>query len=129
MSKPRRRSPAKHEDPDIPNQNCFFCRTPLSQFLSSYPYPVCRTCEKDAVNAKGQPPHHDTFSDAGDNPLTIRGTQCWRRYRLGGYVTMADPDRLATLEDFYRQHGPFLRKERPPLPPAPKKRNRSPKKK
>ena len=40
--------------------------------------------------------------DRGVNPVFVHGAQCWRRYRFGGWVTMADPWFCETLAEFYR---------------------------
>ena len=109
---------------------CFLCRRDGA--LASYPNPVCRRCDATATGIRGEPLWHsserlidsskppfaqavhegrkvlevnlDIMSDEGANPVFIDHLQCWRRYKFGGWITMADPDGHTTLSSFYAHH-------------------------
>jgi len=83
---------------------CSLCERPLPFAGVSYPNLVCTACDDTALNERGLTPTFDGFSDSGENPVWIRGQQCWRRYRFGGYVTMLDPQRCPSLEAFYAKN-------------------------
>lgn len=86
-----------------PVPGCFICNRRITLFRANYPNAVCSKCDDEAVNAQRKHPFHDS-RDGGDNPVFIRGIMCWRRYRFGGFITMADPERLDSLELFYKRH-------------------------
>jgi hypothetical protein len=46
----------------------------------------------------------DVLTDYGTNPVFVDGLQCWRRYKFGGCITMADPDNCMTLDESYARH-------------------------
>ena len=59
-----------------------------SEFASNYPNLVCRQCDSQALTQEGRKPNHNIDGDFGDNPVFIHGIKCWRRCRLGGFVTI-----------------------------------------
>jgi len=85
---------------------CSICNVELDdpEFASNYPNFVCRECDARALNGKGEPPHHDSMHDNGDNPVFIDDIKCWRRYRFGGYITMRDKFDCADILEFYARY-------------------------
>ncbi len=81
--------------------NCALCSHEISDWLANYPRAVCDSCDLRAVNASGEPPACDPGFDMGENPVFIGRHRCWRRYRLGGWVTMFDPWESADIMEFY----------------------------
>lgn len=96
-----------------------------------YPNQVCHDCDRRATTLEGREPFHASHrlldpsrpstyyesiggervlvinldtGDEGENPVFIDGIQCWRRYRFGGWVTMADPADCTTLAEFMDRH-------------------------
>lgn len=109
---------------------CYLCGAPLEV---NYPNQVCNVCDARSLTLEGRPPFHCSdalldpskpswyyvmhegkrarkmnrmSADSGENPVFVDGVQCWRRYRFGGWVTMADPENHTTLDDFYGHHYP-----------------------
>ena len=83
---------------------CAACGTSLEFVGEGYPHLVCETCDRRAVARNGASPAVDPNADTGENPVFIDGRQCWRRYRFGGWVTMADSTGTASLEQYYETH-------------------------
>lgn len=81
---------------------CPVCGNPDME--SPYPNTVCHNCVRQAVNANGRPPHHDSWNDEGDNPLFINGIKCWVRYKFGGRIVMRDEHDCPDLQQFYERH-------------------------
>lgn len=80
---------------------CAICGLPLDEFYSDYPNPVCRYCDRKALNTRGKKPEWESNYDSGENPVFIDGQKCWRRYRFGGYITMFDNLDCQDLKEFY----------------------------
>ena len=106
------------------SERCAICGSSLEDFFRSYPDAVCRECDARALNSDGQRARHageypdfvqgarEHYQktgalvlppDAGDNPVFIDGTKCWRRYRFGGSLTMMAPHDCETLKEFYEK--------------------------
>jgi hypothetical protein len=98
--------------------DCPICGTSVGE--STYPNLVCDDCDQRAVSAEGEepwegyPPGEEPETtegavkpapDHGENPVFIDGQKCWRRYRFGGWVTMADDHDCDSIEEFYEKHG------------------------
>lgn len=112
---------------------CFICSR--NEAPMSYANAICRRCDERATGIRGEPTWHssgrlidptrppfervihegrrtlhvnvDLMADEGANPVFVEGLQCWRRYRFGGWVAMADPESHTTLDSFYGHHGLF----------------------
>jgi hypothetical protein len=73
--------------------------------LSEYFMPLCTDCERRAVNREGSLPRLDSPNETGDNPVWVDGYQCYRRYHLGGFRTIFDPDQSCrSYVEFYSRH-------------------------
>ena len=91
---------------------CSICDDVLSksfgaEFASNYPNLVCRECDRQALTQDGRKPNHNIHGDFGDNPVFIHGIKCWRRYRLGGFVSMRDVFDCQTAEEFHERNFDF----------------------
>ncbi|MBI4421576.1 MAG: hypothetical protein HY560_12190 [Gemmatimonadetes bacterium] len=84
---------------------CTVCGVALPPSPRRFPNQVCQPCGARARETDGHPARHSSGDDAGDNPVWIDGLRCWRRYRVGGYLTMRDPDDCPSLQIFYLRHG------------------------
>jgi len=103
-------------------KKCSICNKPIhnSNLPVYFPNYVCKECDKLALTSDGKKASQwfkDYISvlrnkssfiakDAifegvkGPNPVYIKGIKCWRRYRLGSWVTMKDVFNSRTLEEF-----------------------------
>jgi hypothetical protein len=101
---------------------CSICDKKISNsnLPAYFPNYVCSDCDKRAVlkdgrlasklqsqrieNLRSADPfgYKDTLlsSDTGPNPVYIDGQKCWRRYRLGSWITMKDIYNSWSLEEF-----------------------------
>ena len=106
----------------VTNNKCSICKKVIhdSNLPAYFPNYVCDECDERAVlknggkasewhrknleNLRSQDPFHykDTLvsSETGPNPVFIDGCKCWRRYRLGSWVTMKDVFNSWSLEEF-----------------------------
>ena len=85
---------AKKEEPT----RCSVCgREPVGDEL---PRLVCPRCDAMALNDAARPASAAPDGSGGDNPVNIDGRQCWRRYALGGWATMLDPDNCRDYYEF-----------------------------
>ncbi|MCK5708377.1 MAG: hypothetical protein KAI43_12070 [Candidatus Aureabacteria bacterium] len=104
------------------NYNCSICKKkfPNPDTPVYYPHAVCEDCDKRAIlndgspastwfkkkkeNMREKPPftYKDDMlsSDTGPNPVFIDRLKCWRRYRLGTWITMKDVFNSHSLEEF-----------------------------
>jgi DNA-directed RNA polymerase subunit RPC12/RpoP len=106
-------------------RNSYSCSICGKKILNSnlgafYPNFVCEECDSRAVLSSGKPASA-FFQDllesmrsgdpsgykekllevnSGPNPVFIDGIRCWRRYRLGKWVTMRDKLNSHSLEEF-----------------------------
>ncbi len=109
-----------------PERTCFICRGWVADL--AYPNLVCHDCDGSATDLDGTPLvgrwREDTeippdvtrrpdgvmfihnYDGQGVNPVLIDGVQCWRRYRFGGWITMADPDSCEHVGQFRRIYSP-----------------------
>ncbi|WP_348609675.1 hypothetical protein [Halobaculum rarum] len=111
------------EDHSIPDLRCAVCGVSQGEaddLPVGYSNPVCSRCDQLAVNEDGDDPwtgfppgNEPEYStdepiqlapDAGENPVYIAGTKCWRRYRFGGHITRRDAFDCASIEEFHRLH-------------------------
>ena len=77
---------------------CSICgREPVGDEL---PRLVCPRCDAMALNDAARPARAARDGSAGDNPVSIDGRQCWRRYGLGAWATMLDPDNCRDYYEF-----------------------------
>ena len=101
---------------------CSICNKKIvdSNLPAYFPHYVCQECDKLAVTQEGQlvlqlyNQHVSNLrtespfgykdilfdSNTGPNPVFIKGHKCWRRYRMGSWVTMKDVYNSRTLEEF-----------------------------
>lgn len=98
---------------------CPICEEAFRSAVDHHPNLVCEACDERAVTAADEAPAHGfeavehgpgPAGDArgpepqtGSNPVFIDGRKCWRRYRFGGWVTMADPHDCASYEEFWER--------------------------
>ena len=104
------------------NYKCSICQKKVSNsnLPAYFPHYVCNECDERAVleggrlaskwfsskveKLRAQDPfgYKDTLlsSNTGPNPITIDGHKCWRRYRMGAWVTMKDVHNSKSLEEF-----------------------------
>ncbi len=103
---------------------CAVCGEPFEQydplFAAGYANLVCESCDGRAVGAEGTRPEHggdrnqvagddgpvhiSTGVDTGDNPVSVDGVRCWRRYRFGGWITRRDEHNCDSLAAFQYTH-------------------------
>lgn len=77
---------------------CSICgREPVGDEL---PRLVCPRCDAMALNDAARPARAAHDGSGGDNPVSIDGRQCWRRYGLGGWATMLDADNCRDYYEF-----------------------------
>ena len=98
---------------------CPICGGEVEGNTDTYLNLVCDDCDERAVSEDREPAkygfeylnrEHDSDGgiqvepDTGTNPAFIDGEKCWRRYRLGGWMTIVDEHGCDSLEEFYRKH-------------------------
>jgi hypothetical protein len=77
----------------------------MRKLLVEFPMPVCDQCDRRAIDDEGLPAFHDSPNDWGTKPVFIDGRRCFRRYHLGGYQTMLDPDSdCPDYDNFMNRH-------------------------
>lgn len=87
------------EPPDDYPYFCSICGEPDDRKLHpTYANPVCDECDDRAVTEPGSPAEH------GDNPVFIDGIRCFRRYKMGGWLSMRDTFGCEDYEEFYDKH-------------------------
>lgn len=91
---------------------------------SALPYTglVCWDCDGRALDRNGQQAQYSSANKIGEtsslandfdgpNPVFIDGIRCWRRYRLGGHVTMRDLVEADSEREWYERAGVFQRSD------------------
>ena len=82
---------------------CSVCgREPVEDDL---PRRVCPRCDAMALNDAARPAQASHDGTSGDNPVYVDGKQCWRHYRLGGWVTMLDAHNCRDFYEFCKRNG------------------------
>ena len=101
---------------------CHICHKKIihSNLPAYFPHYVCKECDERAVLKDGKSAsewfskHVERLRDqdpfgykdkllthnTGPNPVYIDGQKCWRRYRLGSWITMKDVYNSWSLEEF-----------------------------
>ena len=78
---------------------CSICGDRFDHLLSTtYANPICDDCDTRAVTEPGVP------ARKGDNPVFIDGIRCFRRYKMGGWLSQRDTLGCDDYEDFYDTH-------------------------
>ncbi len=88
-----------------------------------YPNCVCHECDEKAVDSRGilASKLYDQYKYSvldkspfsfkeklieykGPNPVYINGIKCWRRYTIGGWVTMVDKYNSRNYQEFEKNN-------------------------
>ena len=78
---------------------CSICGDRFDHLLSTtYANPICDDCDTRAVTEPGVP------ARKGDNPVFIDGIRCFRRYKMGGWLSQRDTLGCDDYDDFYDTH-------------------------
>jgi len=84
-----------------------------SEVPDDYPH-FCSICDARAVSEPGVPARQ------GDNPVFIDGIRCFRRYKMGGWLSQRDALDCDDYDEFYDTHyddsGPIHTFNQPDLP-------------
>ena len=87
---------------EIPNDYPHFCSICGDTFNgiphTTYSNPVCDDCDSRAVSEPGVPARQ------GDNPVFIDGIRCFRRYKMGGWLSQRDALGCDVYDEFYETH-------------------------
>jgi O-acetyl-ADP-ribose deacetylase (regulator of RNase III) len=87
---------------EIPDDYPHFCSICGDTFNgiphATYANPVCDDCDSRAVSEPGVPARQ------GDNPVFIDGIRCFRRYKMGGWLSQRDALDCDDYDEFYDTH-------------------------
>ncbi|WP_135830778.1 macro domain-containing protein [Halorussus halobius] len=87
---------------EIPDDYPHFCSICGDTFNgiphATYANPVCDDCDSRAVSEPGVPARQ------GDNPVFIDGIRCFRRYKMGGWLSQRDALGCDDYDEFYDTH-------------------------
>ncbi len=87
------------ETPEDYPHFCSICGDHLDRLLSTtHPNPICDDCDSRAVSEPGVPARQ------GDNPVFIDGIRCFRRYKMGGWLSQRDALSCDDYDEFYDTH-------------------------